>query len=98
MVLRPSGSGAHPPMWPKPLGDDTTLGIMAGLPPIVALHSPLEGSSSVVVDHIRAGAGVSRAMIDSPTIDRRSAVASLEGVKARRLLPTLLPRRQLLVA
>ena len=64
-------SSVRPSTWPESLGDNSALGMMARLPPIMALCSSLEESSTVARDHTRAGAeaseavGVVRLMVDA---------------------------------
>jgi hypothetical protein len=66
LVMRPSRNGACLSTWPELSSSGTIPGMMVGLPPIASLHSPFEGSSSAVVDHIQAGAGSSPITGPSP--------------------------------
>jgi hypothetical protein len=66
LVMRPLRNGACLSTRPELSSSGAIPGMMAGLPPIASLHSPFEGSSSAVVDHIQAGVGSSPVTGPSP--------------------------------
>lgn len=68
IALRPLASTTCSSMWLEPLlGGGMVFGLLARLPPIAALRSPLKECSTIVGDRSYAGTEVSKAKGNRPT-------------------------------
>ena len=72
-------SSVHPSTWLESLGDNSALGMMARLPPIMALRLRLEESSTMPRDHTHTGVEASEVVRGSLTDGGCGAATSLEG-------------------
>ena len=79
-VLRPLSGAACSPTWLEPLLSDGVVSrLLAGLPPIVALRSPLREGLTLVGDHPCASTEVNSTEGKRPTVEGSEASISLEG-------------------